>query len=188
MFVTSLQFRVAGVTFCNDNGTSRQSYISRLCGGDPLFISPFTFDGKPAFHISDASGHCIGNVPSVYVQDFCSYKEQGYFIKLCVDEILGCDESGNRIPGYNLGVLVDVDVYEDLSDTFSSSNLSDSFLSSPDPVETLPKPKVKKTGRVMIAFGIICAINAVSILNPMTAILAVIFLYFGIRRYRNFKK
>lgn len=48
-------------------------------------------------------------------------------------------------------------------------------------------PVRKKTGRILIALGIICAVNSVVILNPITAALSVIFFYFGIRRYKAYK-
>ena len=182
MLIDCLYFRVAGVSFDNENGTSRQRYISKLHPNDPLGMESFDYEGSVAFHILDSDDHCIGNLPKEHIQYVLDHYNQGHRIVLYVNEILGRDEDGKRIDGYNLGVEVSLDVYDDSIEGESGSDIPSELSPS-----VSSKSQKKKTGRIMIAFGIICAINAIVILNPMTAILAVIFLFFGIRRYKNYK-
>lgn len=183
MYIDCLYFRVAGVSFNNEDGSSRQRYISKLHPDDPLGMESFDYEGSTAFHILDSDEHCIGNLPKEHIQFILDHYNQGHRIVLYVNEILGLDEEGKRIEGYNLGVEVALDVYDDSVEEKSSTDSAPAEPVLPAPAE---RPK-KKTGRIMIAFGIICAINAVMILNPLTAVLSVVLLYFGIRRYRNYK-
>lgn len=181
-----LYFRAAGVTFKNDDGSSRQHYISELYEGQRLFLVPFEYEGSPAYHITDCYDRCIGNVPSAYVNDICAHLSAGHRLECSVSELLGYDEDGHRIDGYNLGIEVYVEIYDSQPEPAADAESAEPI--QPETIEPVPETKQKcKTGRVMIAFGIICAINAIAILNPMTAILAVIFLFFGIRRYKNYK-
>lgn len=186
MHIGSFSFRAAGVTFKNDDGSSRQRYISELYDGQRLFLVPYEYEGSPAYHIVDCYDHCIGNVPSVYASDIREHIEAGRKLECCVWERLGYDEDGRRISGYNLGIDVGVDVYDDEPEP--DADPAPTEPEQPEPFEPVPGTKQKrKTGRIMITFGIICAINAVMILNPITAVLSVVLLYFGIRRYRNYK-
>lgn len=188
MYIDCLYFRVSGVSFNNEDGTSRQRYISKLHPDDPLGMESFDFEGSTAFHILDSEDHCIGNLPKEHIQFVLDHYNQGHKIVLYVNEILGRDEDGKRMDGYNLGVEVALDVYDDSVEEKSSTDSAPAEPEQPEPVEPIPGTKQKrKTGRIMIAFGIICAINAVMILNPITAVLSVVLLYFGIRRYRNYK-
>lgn len=185
MFVDCLYFRVVGVTFENDDGSSRQKYISKLHEGDPLGMESFDYEGSVAFHILDENDHCIGNLPKDHVQFILDHYNAGHRIELSAFEILGRDENGHRIDGFNLGVEVSLTVYDDsIPDPESAS---DPLPGSPvRELSEIPNKK-PKSGRIMIAFGIICAVNAVVILNPMTAVLSAVLLFFGIRRYKTFK-
>lgn len=188
MHIDSFLFHVAGVTFNNDDGSSRQRYISKLYDGQRLFLVPFEYEGSPAYHVVDCYDHCIGNVPSSYINDVRTHLSAGHKLECCVFERLGYDENGHRIDGYNLGIEVGVDVYDDRPEPVTDTESVETDTKQPKPIESTIKSKQKKnTGRIMVAFGIICAINAVLVLNPITAILSVIFLYFGIRRYSNYK-
>lgn len=183
-----LYFRAAGVTFKNDDGSSRQRYISELYEGQRLFLVPYEYEGSPAYHITDCYDHCIGNIPSAYVNDIYAHLSAGHKIECSVSELLGYDEDGHRISDYNLGVEVYIEIFDDQPEPAADPEPVEPMQPEPETAEPVPEVKQKKkTGRIMIAFGIFCAINAVVILNPITAILAVIFLYFGIRRYRNYK-
>lgn len=184
MFEDLFTFRVVGVTFNNDNGTSRQRIISGLYQYDSLFLEPFTYEDKPAFHVVDCSGQCVGNVPAKLVDDFVSYRDKGYYIDLTVSEILGRDEDGRRIPGYSLGLEVEVVVSEKWPDPAASAPEPES---SPVPVSDAPAPREKiSTGRVMIAYGIFFFFAASAF--PFLIIVSVLFLFVGIRQHRDFKK
>lgn len=183
MFEDLFTFRVAGVTFNNDNGTSRQRIISGLYQYDSLFLEPFTYEGKPAFHVVDCSGQCVGNVPAKLVDDFVSYRDKGYYIDLTVSEILGRDEDGRRIPGYSLGLEVEVVVSEKWPEPTVPAPEPDPVLA---PVAPAQKQK-KRTGRVMIGFGVFFIVGSLPYLNFVCAAFGAVLLFFGVRRHKRFK-
>lgn len=184
MFEDLFTFRVAGVTFNNDNGTSRQRIISGLYQYDSLFLEPFTYEDKPAFHVVDCSGQCVGNVPAKLVDDFVSYRDKGYYIDLTVSEILGRDEDGRRIPGYSLGLEVEVVVSEKCPEPTVSAPEPEP---APAPVVDAPAPREKiNTGRATIACGIFLFFAASEF--PFFIIFSILFLFVGIRQHRDFKK
>lgn len=64
--VTSEFFPVAGVTFSNDDGSSRQDALREICEG-PLdgevdcWLDPYLYNGEMALHVM-AGGQCVGNI------------------------------------------------------------------------------------------------------------------------------
>ncbi|MBD5095034.1 MAG: hypothetical protein HDT26_12340 [Subdoligranulum sp.] len=113
MVLDILFFRVAGVSFDNDDGSSRQAYISKLREGDPIGFESFEYQGELAFHVMTEDDHCIGNLPKEHISFIKEHYEQGHYFESSVSEILGLDEDGKRIPNYNLGVEVAVNVYDE---------------------------------------------------------------------------
>lgn len=184
MFLESITFRVAGVTFNNDDGTSRQRYISKFDSFERLFLVPFEHEGSPAFYVVDCYDHCIGTLPKEYIGEVLEHQKQGHDMKLCVSEILGKDEDGHRISGYNLGVEASIDFFDDLPEPEEEpcieSHVSDT------PATSSPKEN-RKTGRVMIGFGVFFALGFFVAYNPVVLIVSVLLLYFGVRRHKNFK-
>lgn len=185
MYLDSILFHAAGVTFNNDDGTSRQNYIEHLdC--DRLWLIPYEYEGKPAFHLVDLNNHCIGSVPSMYVDDILYHQNQGHSTTVTVMDILGKDENGRRIPGYNLGVEVGIDFYDDQPEPPKENpELNHSFVESSS--FSTPKSK-KKTGRLMIGFGVFFALGFFVAFNPVVLVVSVLLLFFGIRRHKNYKK
>lgn len=55
---------VSGVTFQNDDGTSRQKLISKMKVGEPILFSTYTYKGKPAVYILNSRRQIVGNVPA----------------------------------------------------------------------------------------------------------------------------
>lgn len=183
MYLDCIYFRVAGVSFNNDNGTSRQRYISKLKPFDALGIVSFEYEGNTAFHILDADGHCIGNLPKEHVDFVLDHYNQGHKIALYITDILGLDEDGHLIDGYNLGVEVCLDVHDDRPDPPEEKAEPESST-----VEDVPASKKKrKTGNVMIGFGVFFVVGFFAVPNPVILIIAVLLLFFGIRRHKVFK-
>lgn len=70
-------FRVAGTTFSNPDGSSRQTILRHMKFGDEPYahgqdplevgISPVTFEGAPAFEVH-INGYMIGYVPKKYIE------------------------------------------------------------------------------------------------------------------------
>ena len=59
-------YAVAGVTFRNDDGTSRQKILRELCDGEdfvsvPVELEPFDYKGEPAIRVLSPDG-CVGNI------------------------------------------------------------------------------------------------------------------------------
>lgn len=68
--------KVAGVTFDNDDGSSRQKLLRALAtdpdeSSFPVAVGPYTCKGKPAARIM-YEDKCIGNVPAEYVEEVVS--------------------------------------------------------------------------------------------------------------------
>ena len=142
MYLDCIYFRVAGVSFDNDNGTSRQRYISKLKPFDALGMVSFDYEGDTAFHILDEHGHCIGNLPKEHVDFVLDHYNQGHKITLYITDILGLDEDGHRIDGYNLGVEVCLDVHDDRPDAPEEKSES-----KPSTFEDVPVPKKEAQDR-----------------------------------------
>lgn len=185
MYLESIICRVSGVTFNNDDGSSRQRYISKLDTIDRLFLVPFEYEGSAAFHIVDCYDHCIGNLPKEYVNDVLEHQDQGHDIKLSIMDILGKDENGQRIPGYNLGVEIGIDFYDDQPEAPEEKS-EPKQLAVESPAAPVPKAK-QKTGRVMIGFGVFFALGFFVAFNPVVLVIAAVLLFFGFRRYKAFR-
>lgn len=186
MFIDCIYFRVAGVSYNNDNGTSRQRYISKLKPFDALGMVSYEYEGTTAFHILDEYGHCIGNLPKEHIDFVLDHYNQGHKISLYITDILGLDEDGHRIDGYNLGVEVCLDVHDDRPEPPKETD-SENRSSTPEPSVPLAPKKKRKTGRVMIGFGVFFALGFFVAFNPVVLIIAALLLFFGIRRHKAFK-
>ena len=179
--------KVVGVTFKNEDGSSRQKYIRQLDDDDFLTFESFEYEGETALHVLDPRGHCIGNVPKSLVPTILDYYNKGYEFDIFVADILGKDEFGEWIDGYNAGVEMGIRIY-DKKDRPVYSTSPGYVPKSPDPVSSAPSSREKKkTWRVMIGFGIFFFIGFFTAFNPIWLVVAAVLLYFGIRRHKAFK-
>lgn len=180
--------KVVGVTFKNEDGSSRQKYIRQLDDDDFLTFESFEYEGETALHVLDPRGHCIGNVPKSLVPTILDYYNKGYEFDIFVANILGKDEFGEWIDGYNAGVEMGIHIY-DKKDKPVYSTSPGYVQKTPDPVPSVPPSKEKKkTGRVMIFFGILCIIGFLGSFLPGFVVCAALLLFFGIRRHRAYKE
>lgn len=180
--------KVVGVTFKNEDGSSRQKYIRQLKDDDFLTFESFEYEGETALHVLDPRGHCIGNVPKSLVPTILDYYNKGYEFDIFVADILGKDEFGEWIDGYNAGVEMGIRIY-DKKDRPVYSTSPGYIPKTPDPVPSVPLSKEKKkTGRVMIFFGILCIIGFLGSFLPGFVVCAALLLFFGIRRHRAYKE
>ena len=53
----SMTTRVVGVSFDNDDGTSRQDIISGLSVGEALLLNYHEYENEPAYAVTDALGN-----------------------------------------------------------------------------------------------------------------------------------
>lgn len=180
--------KVVGVTFKNEDGSSRQKYIRQLKEDDPLTFESFEYEGEAALHVLDAKGHCIGNVPKDVVPTILDYYNKGYKFDITVLELHGKDDFGDWLEGYNAGVTMCIYIYrKEDAPVFSTS--PGYIPKTPDPVPSVPLSKEKKkTGRVMIFFGILCIIGFLGSFLPGFVVCAALLLFFGIRRHIAYKE
>lgn len=66
--VKTIRTKVAGVSFDNEDGSSRQDILSTMSGGERLTIEKYTFKGKPAAYVK-YNGKTIGNLAADLAQD-----------------------------------------------------------------------------------------------------------------------
>lgn len=164
MYLDTLYFRVAGVTFKNKDGSDRQKLIYKMPEDTSLYFIRFQYEGQPAFYICalDDNGeeYCIGTVPKDYVADVAAHYDAGHTIDASVFEKLGLDENGKRVEGLSVGVEIRVDFYDSRPDPDAK------LYADCDPVDTSPDAsqdaapvappapapeKKKRTGCLLIA-------------------------------------
>jgi hypothetical protein len=106
----TVTFRVAGVTFDNDDGTSRQEILRALKFGDAPYaedldpddldvtIEETTWNGELAYAVL-ANGYQIGNVPKASITKVKNAKDHVATCSVTSARIIGGgkDEDGNRI-------------------------------------------------------------------------------------------
>ena len=104
---TRTYYPVAGVTFKNEDGSSRQRILRSLCDGEEYGHASVTFDeyeyeGSPAIRVLTDSG-CVGNIRQSQVEEFQKYFDtEVHSIFLSIDTFE--DDEGKRI--YRADVVV----------------------------------------------------------------------------------
>lgn len=58
----NIHTKIVGVTFKNDDGSSRQDYLCHLHNGEELFLTEYIYEESPAFHVCNKHGKCLGNL------------------------------------------------------------------------------------------------------------------------------
>lgn len=88
--------KVVGVTYENDNGTSRQEYLEyNAHPGHPIGFREFVYDGKPAYAVHLERGQQIGNLKESLagdISDFMDSHEKELFMYGEITEITGGDD------------------------------------------------------------------------------------------------
>ena len=70
---------------------------------------------------------------------------------------------------------------------YPSKNNPDELPSSNNDIPVATKKEKKKSGRVMIGFGVFFILSAIGGANPILFIIGAVLLYFGRKRYKEFK-
>lgn len=63
-----LKIKVAGVTYDNLDGTSRQEYIENLSEDEILELQSYDYKGSNAIYVLDSEGHILGNIPKNMIE------------------------------------------------------------------------------------------------------------------------
>lgn len=115
--------RVAGVTYkCRliKDGTDRQDILAKLHKGQILSISPYKYQGKPAYYIVDPeSGYDIGNLPADVSAKVSSFEDPT--VEAYVVEIDGFYPRKKRYDRYD-------DDFDDDDDDFDDDEYEDNFI------------------------------------------------------------
>ena len=103
-----ITFRVAGVTFKNDDGKSRQDILRHMKFGDPPWaddpddlvgeLVETTFDGEPAIEVY-VNGHLVGHVPKAQITSVSAALKNVATCHVSDVQIIGggTDQNGTRL-------------------------------------------------------------------------------------------
>lgn len=103
-----ITFRVAGVTFKNDDGKSRQDILRHMKFGDPPWaddpddlvgeLVETTFDGEPAIEVY-VNGHLVGHVPKAQIASVSAALKNVATCHVSDVQIIGggTDQNGTRL-------------------------------------------------------------------------------------------
>lgn len=72
------QYGIAGVTFKNDDGTSRQKLIKNMNDGDSVVIEKYNFNGDIAIKIINKKGEQIGNLKEKDIKNLLEIYDKIY--------------------------------------------------------------------------------------------------------------
>ena len=102
--IDSFSTKVKGVTFDNDDGSSRQDILSNCYAGMHVDIRRYSFMGRPAFGVYTCYG-MIGNIPADIAESFDhTYGRNAYMVGK-IGEIRG------GFDGLSYGCVLDIDVW-----------------------------------------------------------------------------
>lgn len=112
----SINVRVVGVSFKNNDGTSRQQILSELSVGEAMCLEFFEYENEPAYAVTDVLGNQIGNLPKDLSADIYRKYRDCYFSVL-IDDITG------GVDGLKYGCIISIDIYDTAPD-FDKSDIS----------------------------------------------------------------
>ena len=105
----SIVTKVAGVTFNNDDGSSRQEYLKEAYvnkGRGAIELERYTYQGKPAIYVL-YDGLCIGNIPQNDVGDVLDILDRISSTYLEVERFVSDDnEDGKTEPLYRADLVI----------------------------------------------------------------------------------
>lgn len=183
MIKNIIYFKVAGVSYHNDDGSYRQDIITKLHDDDILHFLPYTYECSPAYHIVTEAGKCIGNVPVDYIHevtDAINDPDNDYM--LAVSDISPRDDDGRPIEGYYQGVTVALYIHDDARQPHLEEPVN--IPVAPDSSAAAPKKK-NASSTIMIVFGVIFVFGFLANPNPLSFICAFILLVSGIRKRKG---
>lgn len=84
---TCKTFRVVGVTFDNDDGSSRQEILRETLESHPFdkcILVPYLYDGEDAISVQNCCGETVGNISKADVARVRSLMNKEYYSELDV--------------------------------------------------------------------------------------------------------
>lgn len=105
----TIDAKVVGITFKNENGIDRQEILSFVCNGDPVVIEYYEYKGEPAYSVSTEDGDQIGNLAKELAADIRrKYGECAFDAH--ISELYDFDDFSK------IGCRVNMDIYESEDD------------------------------------------------------------------------
>lgn len=102
--IDQFSVKVKGVTFQNDDGTSRQEVLHCCYSGQRVGFRRYSYNGSPAFAVVTDYGE-IGNLPQEIVEGFDCVYGPNVYISGTIGEMLG------GYDGLNYGCVLDICVW-----------------------------------------------------------------------------
>lgn len=97
--------KVKGVTFRNDDGTSRQEILSYCLRGESVYFRQFIYNGKPAYAVISDHGQ-IGNLSADLAESFDSRYGSDAYISGTISDVTGGEN------GMYYGCMLHIRVYK----------------------------------------------------------------------------
>ena len=79
--------KVAGVTFKNDDGTSRQHLIKKLSVNKELKLVPYKYENRDAVYVETIDNKILGNIPKENTVEVCNKLKNNLIKKVSVHKI-----------------------------------------------------------------------------------------------------
>lgn len=176
----TIDAKVVGITFKNDDGTDRQEILSYVCTGDPVAIEYYEFRGDPAYSVNTEDGDQIGNLSKELAADIhAKYGDCAFDAH--ISDMYDFDD------GAKTRCRVSIDIYESESDIpvrerstpiqkprVEMESTVDSVSPPPIVIEALDEKTLKrlKTNRILF---LLCAFSF-AFLGLVTLPIGIIFL------------
>lgn len=104
--IRSFHTRIVGVSYDNDDGSSRQEILSQCLRGEPLGLYWHTFEGKPACAVISDHGQ-IGYLNAELADDLnYNYADERYSFVSHISDITGGED------GLYYGCIILISIYE----------------------------------------------------------------------------
>lgn len=187
----NITVRIVGVSFNNDDGSSRQEILSTISDGEALLLEYFEYENEPAYAVKTALGEQIGNLPKGLSADIYRRFKDCYF-SAQVNHMTGGDD------GMKYGCVIDIDIYDrepDFSETRSAPTSTTIESKTPvasanDVAVSVPKKSRRGYGIIFTVLGIILALFGLLLLTvfPFFGIIAIAGGAFSVVIGRKYKK
>lgn len=175
--------RVVGVSFNNDDGSSRQEILSTLSNGEALLLEYFEFENEPAYAVKTALGEQIGNLPKNLSSDIYRRFRDCYFAAQ-VNHMTGGSD------GKKYGCVIDVYIYDREPD-FIGTHTASTNAGVSSAIATMSDKSRRTYGIIFIVLGVVLALLGLLLLivSPVFGIPAISVGVFSViigRKYRTF--
>lgn len=107
--VKTYQTKVVGVSFKNENGTSRQAFLEYAYPGEALAFKEFDYYGDPAYAVFTKHSEEIGRIKkelAADIHDFIESDERELIMYGKIKDITGGEEEGQENYGCNITVYL----------------------------------------------------------------------------------